>query len=314
MPVQPVFTDPQSGAAVPASGFTLRGTGPVGEVLEVFLGDTRVGGATVGPDEAWSLEVREGAPTGPQTYTLRNAAGGEMAALNVVVEAADVDGADTTPAGTGGSDTTVPEASAADDATSPAPGDSGGAAGVSVGSPASGGEVSTAGFMLSGSGRAGESFEVLEDGVSIGSFTVGVSGTWTRAVPAPGEGEKTYVIRSAAGEEVASVPVTVQAASDSAQGTACTQPLSVSLEDGETVTAPYRFGGKGSGSAYTVIVKRGDRTVGRKTVRLGAGCGWSFTSNPGVRAGRTSSVIYEVRPAEGSASDAPEARLTLNVR
>ncbi|GGO35217.1 hypothetical protein GCM10008949_37230 [Deinococcus humi] len=108
MPVQPVFTDPQSGAAVPASGFTLRGTGPSEEVLEVFLGDTRVGGATVGPDGAWSLEVGDGAPIGPQTYTLRNAAGGEMAALNVVVGTADVDGADTTPAGTGGSDTTVP--------------------------------------------------------------------------------------------------------------------------------------------------------------------------------------------------------------
>ncbi len=319
MPVQLVFTDPQSGAAVPASGFTLRGTGAVGEVLEVFLGETRVGGATVGPDGAWSLDVGDGAPTGPQTYTLRNAAGGEMAALNVVVGAADADGTDTDGADTPNSatdvsDTAVTGATAAEEAASPAPGDSGGVAAITVGRPASGAQVSGAGFTLSGTGTAGQTFEVLEDGVSIGGFTVGPSGTWTRAVPAPGEGEKTYVIRSAAGDEVASVPVTVQAPSASAQGAVCTQPLSVSLEDGATVTAPYRFGGKGSGRAYTVTVRRGERTVGRKTVPLGAGCSWSFTSNPGVRKGQVGSVTYEVRPAEASASDAPGARLTLNVR
>lgn len=76
MPVQPVFTAPPSGASVPAGGFALRGTGPVGEDVEVFLGDSPVGRATIGPDGTWSLDVQE-APTGPQTYTLRNGSGGK---------------------------------------------------------------------------------------------------------------------------------------------------------------------------------------------------------------------------------------------
>lgn len=318
MPVQPVFTAPPSGASVPAGGFALRGTGPAGEDVEVFLGDSPVGRATIGPDGTWSLDVQE-APTGPQTYTLRNGAGGEMAVLNVVVDEVDAAAADptaagnTAPDGTGGADSAAPETTATPDTVPATSADAGSAADLSVGSPASGAQVSGAGFTLSGTGTPGQSFEVLEDGVSIGRFTVGADGAWTRAVPAPGKGEKTYVIRSAAGDEVATVPVTVEAATN-AQGAACTQPLSVSLNDGETVTAPYRFGGQGSGDAYIVTVKRGDRTVGRKTVPVGAGCGWSFTSNPGVRAGQAASVTYEIRPAGADASDAPGARLTLNVR
>ncbi len=299
MPVQTVFTAPESGAAVPAGGFTLRGTGPAGETLTVLLDDRQIGSPAVGPDGTWSLDVADGAAPGPQTYTLRNAAGGEMAALNVVVEATNADGANTAPAESGGTDT----AGAADRA-----------AGISVDSPARGAQVSGAGFTLSGTGTAGQSFEVLEDGISIGRFTVGEDGTWTRPVAAPGRGEKTYAILSAAGDEVASVPVVVGAAPAAAQGASCTQPLSVSLQDGETVTAPYRFGGEGRGRAYLVTVKRGDRTVGRRTVRVGAGCTWSFTSNPGVRDGQTTRVTYEIRPADASASDEPGARLTLNVR
>ncbi|GGL91028.1 hypothetical protein GCM10010840_31380 [Deinococcus aerolatus] len=324
MPVQTVFTAPESGAAVPAGGFTLRGTGPVGETLTVLLGDRQIGSPTVGPDGTWSLDVADDTPTGPQTYTLRNAAGGEMAALNVVVGATDAEGADTAPAASGGADTggaetdgagpTAPEATTPEGAAPAPSGAADGAAGVTVDSPARGAQVSGAGFTLSGTGTAGQSFEVLEDGVSIGRFTVGKDGTWTRPVPAPGEGEKTYAIRSAAGDEVASVPVVVGAAPTGARGTSCTQPLSVSLQDGETVTAPYRFGGEGRGRAYLVTVKRGDRTVGRRTVRVGAGCTWSFTSNPGVRDGQAASVTYEIRPANASASDEPGARLTLNVR
>ncbi|CAM4036643.1 DUF937 domain-containing protein [Deinococcus marmoris] len=458
LPVQTVFTEPQPGAAVPASGFTLRGTGTAGENVDVFLGDGKVGSAPVAPDGTWSLDVGADAPQGPQTYTLKNAAGGEMATLPVVVGGADATGAGSTetppvtaaPTDTQGGalpetpgtapDTTVPDATTPDattpDATTPqmpsadgttpatpgatAPGtvpvvisepsegaqvpsggltlrgtgpageqfvlfhsglragsvtvgldgnwkadilagaalpgpqsydlrnaagqvvarvrlqvapsgqgaaggasgsalDSAGATpagagGVTVSSPASGAQVDGAGFALSGTGPAGQTFEVLEDGVSIGSFTVGADGNWTRQVSGPSAGAKTYTVRSADGQQVAAVPVTVGAAPANAQGAACTQPLSVSLKDGETVTAPYRFGGVGGGDAYTITVKRGERTVGSKTVPVGAGCVWNFTSNPGSSAGQASTVTYEVRPATASPSDAPAAKLTLNVR
>ncbi|MFK7603241.1 DUF937 domain-containing protein [Deinococcus sp. SM5_A1] len=455
LPVQTVFTEPQPGAAVPASGFTLRGTGTAGENVDVFLGDSKVGSAPVAPDGTWSLDVGADAPQGPQTYTLKNAAGGEMATLPVVVGGADATGAGSTEtppvtaaptdADTQGGalpetpgtapDTTVPDATTPDattpqtpsaDGTTPAtpgatapgtvpvvisepaegaqvpaggltlrgtgpageqfvlfhsglragsvtvgpdgtwkadilagaalpgpqsydlrnaagqvvarvrlqvaPSGQGaagsvsgstsdsvgatpaGAGGVTVSSPASGAQVDGAGFALSGTGPAGQTFEALEDGVSIGSFTVGADGNWTRQVSGPSAGAKTYTIRSANGQQVAAVPVTVGAAPANAQGAACTQTLSVSLKDGETVTAPYRFGGVGGGNAYTITVKRGERTIGSKTVPVGAGCVWNFTSNPGPSAGQASTVTYEVRPADASPSDAPAARLTLNVR
>ncbi|WP_162176601.1 DUF937 domain-containing protein [Deinococcus frigens] len=288
-----VITEPADGARVAAGGLTLRGTGPAGEQFELFHSGLRAGSMTVGADGTWKAVILAGAALpGPQRYDLRNAAGQVVARIRLQV-APSTQGAAGRAAGNAGT-----AASA-------------GAARVTVGSPASGAQVPGTDFALSGSGPAGQTFEVLEDGVSIGSFTVGTDGTWTRQVPGPGAGAKTYVIRSADGQQVASLPVTVEAAPAGDQDAACTQALDVSLADGETVTAPYRFGGVGGGSAYTVTVKRGERIVGTKTVPVGAGCGWSYTSNPGSSAGP---VTYEVRPADASPSDAPAARLTLNVR
>lgn len=93
----------------------------------------------------------------------------------------------------------------------------------------------------------------------------------------------------------------------------CTKDLSVSLNDGETVTAPFRFGGVGSGKGYTVTVLRNGRQVGRKDIALGAGCTWSYTSDPGGKSGVTNTITYEVRPMGQAATDAPAAGLNLNV-
>lgn len=113
---------------------------------------------------------------------------------------------------------------------------------------------------------------------------------------------------------MASVPVTVVTPPDSAQEADCIQALSVSLQDGETLTAPYRFAGLGNASAYSVTAKRGERFLGRKTALLRVGCTWSFISNPAPRPGQTVQITYEVRPVGVPVDEAPAISLTLNVQ
>ena len=54
--------------------------------------------------------------------------------------------------------------------------------------------------------------------------------------------------------------------------------------------------------------------IGTKKIPLGAGCTWSYSSNPGGRSGTVNDVTYEVR-ASGTAASAPaDATLNLKVR
>lgn len=65
-------------------------------------------------------------------------------------------------------------------------------------------------------------------------------------------------------------------------GAACNLEFALSnLQAGGTVSRPFRFGGVGSASSYTVLVKRDDRVVGRKEIALSPACGWSYLSDPG---------------------------------
>ncbi len=304
-----VVTSPASGADLPAQAFTLSGTAPAGLSLRIEDQGQEVATATADASGNWSADLPAPTP-GEHTYSV---IGGEGVRSEFKVNVTG-DGSAPGTEGTGSAGGTgTPET------TSTSAGSGTGAAGTTAqtaafSQPVSGAQVAASGLSLSGTGPAGQSYEVLEDGTSIGNVTVGTDGTWTLAVPAAAPGSKTYVLRGADGQEVARLPLTVTGGVAAAGGASCTEALTVSLKDGETVSAPYRFGGVGSGEGYTVTVKRGERVIGTRTVALGDGCAWSYTSNPGGRSGSRSQVTYEVRPRGAAASQPAEARLTLTVR
>lgn len=297
-------TEPSEGSDVPLSGFNMRGTGPAGESYRVLREGTEVGTFTVGEDGLWNVDVvDEAAPQGEQTYTVENAAGEQVATLPLNVVPADEANAGSDGFGAAQEDTAGTETEGA--------GDTAAAASLTVTEPQPGAEVPAAGFELSGTGgQPGETYQLYEDGVSVGTFEVDGEGGWTVDVAAPTPGEHEYAVLNAEGDRVASVPLNVVAATAAAT---CDQPLTVSLEDGEQVSAPFRFGGTGSAEAYEVRVFRGERQVGRTTVRLTPDCTWSYRSTPGGREGVDRNVRYEVRPAGAPGGNAPEAQVTLEV-
>ena len=240
------------------------------------------------------------APTpGQHTYSV---IGGEGAKTEFKVNITDTDAA---ASGTGTTDSSANTGS-----TDGAAGTAGNG-GFVVSEPAKDAKVPATGFNLTGTGKAGETYELLEDGTSVGTFKVGDDGKWSADVAAPTEGSKTYTIQDSAGKQVASLPLTITAGTATGK---CSQDLSVSLNDGETVTAPFRFGGVGSGSGYTVTVRRAGRIVGTKEIPLSSGCTWSYSSNPGGLPGAVNDVIYEVRASGTSASAPADSTLHLKVR
>lgn len=289
-------TQPPQGADVPVTGFNMRGSGPAGETYRVLRGGTEVGTIEVGENGLWNVDVvDEAAPLGEQTYTVEDAAGEEVATLPLNVVAADQANAGSDSFGANGD---ASRAAAAGNLT--------------IEEPASGAEVPARGFELRGSGaQPGATYQLYEDGVSVGTFRAGDDGSWTVDVPGPAAGQREYTVVDEAGQRVASLPLMV--VSGAAAGATCDQPLTLSLDDGERVSAPFRFGGTGSGEGYEVRVFRGERQIGRKTVRLTADCTWSYLSRPGGRAGVEQEVRYEVHPLGTGAGSTPEAQVTLKV-
>ncbi|WP_420597359.1 DUF937 domain-containing protein [Deinococcus sp.] len=274
------ITDPAAGATLPAAAFTMRGGGKTGQIVKVMEGGQELSTATVGEGGTWSAELP--APSaGAHNYEVQ-ADGAQPAQLALTIGAAGA--ADSTGiAGT--------EASAG---------------ALAITAPAEGGSVPDGAFDLKGMGTAGQSVDVLEDGASIGTATVGADGTWTLNVPAPTPGAHQYEIRSQG--QSAGRAVTVGAASASTDASACAEAFSISLKDGQSVGAPFRFGGQGAAGGYNVTVKRGERTVGTKALPLGATCGWSYRSNPG-----RGEVTYVVRPGQDANAE-PLSTLTLDVQ
>ena len=277
-------TDPAAGTRLPAAAFTMRGTGTAGQTLTILDGGNQLGTSSVGTDGTWSFEVP--APgEGAHNYQVKGPdAAAAPAQLAVTVGAAGSADSGTTNAVTTGA----------------------AAGALSISSPANGSSVPAGAFDLSGAGTAGQEVEVFEDGSSIGKVSVSAEGTWTLNVPSPSPGAHTYQVKGQ-GQAVSST-LTVQAPSADASAASCSQDFSASLKDGQSVTAPFRFGGQGSGSRYRITVLRGSRVVGSRTVRLGAACGWSYRSNPGQ-----GELTYVVRPGQ-DASAAPVLTLTLNVQ
>ena len=264
------FTTPAGTATLAAKGLDLSGTGNPGEVLDIQENAASVGKATVGQDGKWTLNL----PTlaaGDHTFSI---AGQPDRTLKLSVAA----GASAPAAGAGT---------------------------FAIAAPTSGATVPAGAFSLKGSGKPGDVLEVFEDGTSLGNVTVGEGGSWSLDVPSPSAGAHSYTVKGADGAELGTVKLSVGAA---AAGTAaaCTKPFSLSIKDGQTVSAPYRFGGVGSGKSYDITVTRGARRIGTKTVKLDSTCGWSYTSNPGK-----GTITYSVSQSGKTEVD---SKITLKVK
>lgn len=213
-------------------------------------------------------------------------------------------GTETAGTDTAGTDTAggTETAGAADPAAA-----AGAAGGFAISEPAVDATLPAGGFTMRGTGTAGETLQILEDGTSLGNVTVSEDGTWSLDVPSPAAGPHTYSVTGAGGTELGTLAATIGAADANASAANCTDEYSLSITDGQTVSEPFRFGGKGQGQGYSVTVKRGDRTIGVKNIPLDSTCGWSYQSKPGAGA-----VSYEVRPL-GDSSAAPLSSVNITV-
>ncbi|RDI94691.1 NADH-quinone oxidoreductase subunit N [Meiothermus sp. QL-1] len=177
---------------------------------------------------------------------------------------------------------------------------------LAITAPADGASVAPTGFTLEGLAAPNQVVEVFEDGVSLGQAVADGTGRWQLNVPPPAGGLRRYEVRAEGGES-ARVALRVPEAQ---AGAICSQSFALAnLQAGGEVSRPFRFGGVGSASSYTVLVKRGERVVGRKEVVLSAACGWSYLSDPGP-----GQITYEVRETGRPESEPPLVAITLNVR
>lgn len=280
------LTSPAANAVLGGSA-DFSGIGQPGSRLRLFLQDRELTTSplTVGADGRWTLPAANIAGLGlqPGTYNLDlrtvDAAGATLASQTVPLR--------------------IEAAPAAD---------------LAISTPANDAELPAGSFTLSGTGTPGEVLEVFQDDFSLGTATVGADGTWSQRIPSVGQGGGSYTYRVASttgsGRETQTrVNFTAVTA---ASGAVCDRDYFLSVADGQTLSQPFRFGGDGKGQAYTVTVKRGERVIGTREMRLDATCGWGYDSRPGP-----GPVTYEVR--EGLSGDvdltaAPLSSVTINVR
>lgn len=304
-----------------AGAFTMSGTGKAGDEIELFEDETSLGKVTVGEDGNWSFEV-ESPTVGDRTYSLKTPEGemiGNVAATVAKAEgaseddaasgddAADTEGTDAE----GSADSDSSDADAADENAEGAEGDDAASeddsAAFSIVEPADQAQLDAGAFTMSGTGKPGDEIELFEDETSLGKVTVGEDGKWSFDVPSPEAGDHTYSLQTPGGKRVGNVAATVAKPKADADAKTCDKEYSLSITDGQTVNEPFRFGGMGKGEGYSVTVKRGERTIGTKDVKLDATCGWSYNSKPGA-----GTITYEVRPM-GEADTDPLSTVNLTV-
>ncbi|QNP49909.1 Ig-like domain-containing protein [Diaphorobacter aerolatus] len=188
-PAAPAITGVQDNegtitGAIPKDGVTddatpvVSGSGTPGTIVTIYDGAREVGSTTVQPDGKWSVEVSAlGDGDHVLTATTTNAAG---------VESAHTGGYPLTV------DTVAPDAPETVHAT-----DNVNNAGGAVIAITQGDTTDDATPTLSGSGTAGETITILDNGVKIGETTVQPDGTWS-FTPATGLGEGAHSITTTA--------------------------------------------------------------------------------------------------------------------
>lgn len=82
------ISEPVADAELPYGGFTIKGTGPAGQEVQLYEDATSLGNFKIGDDGAWSFAVPS--PTaGAHTYSVKTADGTELGKVATTIKAAD---------------------------------------------------------------------------------------------------------------------------------------------------------------------------------------------------------------------------------
>ncbi|WP_313382926.1 Ig-like domain-containing protein [Pantoea sp.] len=289
------------GAAVAAGGATndntptLSGSAEPGSIITVRDGDTLLGTATAGSDGRWSFTsgaLSDGSHS--LTATVTDAAGNVSAASAPLIFTVD---------------TQVPEAVSGLVVTDDV--------GDSTGPLASGATTDDATPVLSGQAEPDSLLTIYDNGIAIGSLTVGTDGNWSFTTPTLSNGAHSLTLTQtdAAGNVSApSAPFdfTVAAGEPSAASTLVITDDSgsapVDLADGASTrdTTPVLSGVTFANALVTLY--NGDSVIGSVTADINGQ--WSFT--PAALADGTYDFRASVTDAAGNIADSAILSVTVD--
>lgn len=247
-----------------AGTVSLNGTGTPGQELQVTAGDQVLGTTTVGDDGQWTLPV-------------------ELVAGTYLVIAQPVNG---------GTSSQPLDLEIAESTTTQPP---------TITAPSS--PLSAGANELRGTGTPGQQLEILANGQSLGTVTVGADGTWVLPVTLEAG---SYELSAKPVDGEASAPIQVAVNAPSATAPAATVPTITFPADGAQLEAgPFIM--KGTGAPGTQIeVLDGDRIVGATAV--GADGTWSLDVTPS-----DATAAYSARPQGSTEPPATAIRVTTGV-
>lgn len=264
-----VVSYPPNGSEVYSHDIHLKGTGPIGKSFSIWRATRKLGRFTVDKSGNWELKLK--GPTawsGEVVYAFKDEKS-QSAGQHLIQLKRELE----------------------------------------ILNPKSGESAPSAGFLISGVGKkAGETYQVFENGTSIGSFIVDKKGNWKINVPAANPGLRTYLIVNKDNQKVSSLQLNIKQVKT---GQNCVRPMSISMTRDQKVDAPFRFGGAGHSGQYVVTVWRGQRKVGIKYVGLRNDCTWNYFSDPGGQKGKPQLIRYEVRPVDSVRQEIKKLALTV---
>lgn len=277
----PVLTSPAPGAQTAPGPITFSGKATPGVQVQVLVDGAPVGKARAGADGTWTLNVTIDKP-------------GER---QVVLQALDDKGAVAASASPAALTIAAPAPQVAAP-TLDLPGQ-----------PLAAGEMT-----LNGTGTPGTKIEIVLDGTTAGTATVGSDGKWSLAVTLS-QGNHEVVARAldAAGQVVAAASparvsvsgVTQAPTAGSGGGTPAQAPAITGPSSGTTVdTGSLTLSGIGAPGSQIEILD-GDKVIGTATV--GADGAWSF---PTTAAAGTHQ--YAVRPAGKATAMSPTVSISVS--
>ncbi|UQN05232.1 DUF937 domain-containing protein [Deinococcus sp. QL22] len=176
--------------------------------------------------------------------------------------------------------------------------------GIVVTNPTSDSNLPAAEFTMSGTGTAGDTLTIADQGQEVATSTVGADGQWTAAIPAPTVGEHTYSITGADGTAKSEfkVNITDDAASTEPTGTDAastgdsgTGDFSITEPAAGAILPAGDFALSGTGTAGQEIeVFDGDTSLGKVTVDEGGN--WTLPVTGAVAGARA----YAIKGADGT--------------
>lgn len=264
-----VVGEPANGETVPSHFIELKGTGPIGKSFSVWRDNRKLGRFTVDKAGNWQVKLKDIPELSGETkYILRSEKGEQIGEHLLNLERE-----------------------------------------IEIVNPAPQESAPSAGFLMNGTGKKpNTTYQLFENGASLGNFTVDGEGQWKINILAAEPGVRTYVVVNQEGHRMGSLKLNIQQVQSTQN---CDAAMSISMATNQQINAPFRFGGVGSSSRYVVTVWRGKRRIGTKYVALRSDCTWNYFSDPGGQKDQLQAIRYEVRPVNNSRREVK--RLALQV-